>query len=217
MNWQQAVENTVTGLGYELVDCELASRGLLCVTIDRIPGRMYDPAPAIGAEDGVAGRSQVSAADVVAMSVTVEDCERVTRQLQYLLEVEGVDYARLEVGSPGVDRPLKTEAQLVRFSGFEIDLTLKLVFQGRKRYRGVLHAAEGAERFELVFHDGKEEQVLGFTLAEVREARLVPVLDFKGRQRTQRPGADAAAPKRKRARSNAKAKAVGPESGGHEE
>jgi ribosome maturation factor RimP len=151
------------------------------------------------------------------LSVTVEDCERVTRQLQYVLEVEGVDYARLEVGSPGVDRPLKNEAQFVRFSGFEIDLTLKMIFQGRKRYRGVLHAEAGAERFDLVFHDGKEDQVLGFTLAEVREARLVPVLDFKGRQRDQRPAADAAAPKRKRARSNAKAKAVGPESGGHEE
>ena len=216
MNWQQAVENTVTGLGYELVDCELASRGLLCVTIDRMAGRAYDPAPAVESAD-VEDQVPAAAPDDAALSVTVEDCERVTRQLQYVLEVEGVDYARLEVGSPGVDRPLKNEAQFVRFSGFEIDLTLKLMFQGRKRYRGVLHAAAGVERLELVFHDGKEDQVLGFTLTEVREARLVPVLDFKGRQRTQRPGADVAAPKRKRARSNAKAKAVGPESGGHEE
>lgn len=217
MNWQQAVENTVTGLGYELVDCELASRGLLCVTIDRIPGRLYDPAPSADADAADPATAAPLPGSDGALNITVEDCERVTRQLQYVLEVEGVDYARLEVGSPGVDRPLKNEAQLVRFSGFEIDLTLKMIFQGRKRYRGVLHAEAGAERFDLVFHDGKEDQVLGFTLAEVREARLVPVLDFKGRQRDQRPAANDAAPKRKRARSNAKAKAVGPEPGGHEE
>ena len=57
--------------------------------------------------------------------MTVEDCETVTRQLQYLLEVEGLDYRRLEVGSPGIDRPLRHEADYQRFQGQVIDLTLK--------------------------------------------------------------------------------------------
>ena len=48
-----------------------------------------------------------------------------TRQLQFVLEVEGVDYARLEVSSPGIDRPLKGVKDFERFVGQLIDLTLK--------------------------------------------------------------------------------------------
>lgn len=158
--WQQTVERTVVGLGYELVDCERGSQGLLRVFIDRLPGVHYPT-----------GESE---------SVTVDDCERVTRQLQYALEVEGCDYARLEVSSPGLDRPLKLPRDYARFAGCLLDLTLKLPFQGRKKWRGVLEA-EG-EGWRLVFKEGEQEQALSFALDEVREARLVPVLDFKGRR-----------------------------------
>lgn len=57
--------------------------------------------------------------------VTVEDCEKVTRQLQFALEVDGADYARLEVSSPGIDRPLRHEQDFQRFEGEVIDVTLK--------------------------------------------------------------------------------------------
>lgn len=177
MNWQQAVERTVTGLGYDLVDCERSPRGMLCVYIDRVPGQAYPTG--------------------VGEFVTVDDCEQVTRQLQYVLEVEGCDYARLEVSSPGLDRPLKKPVDFERFAGAEVDITLKVVFQGRKKYRGVLRVAEAG--FELQFKDGKEDKVLGFALDEIREARLVPVVDFKGRRRAVAPEAPVA------------------ESGGHEE
>lgn len=174
MNWQTSVERTVTALGYEVVDCERSSHGLLRVFIDRVPGQVY---PGTEVEGEGAG------------SVTVDDCERVTRQLQYALEVDGCDYARLEVSSPGLDRPLKKPADFERFADSLVDLTLKQVFQGRKKYRGTLRLAQdlsaGDGRFELVFQDGKEDKVLGFSLEEVREARLVPVLDFKGRNRRQ--------------------------------
>ncbi|HXD05251.1 MAG TPA: ribosome maturation factor RimP [Burkholderiaceae bacterium] len=176
MNWQVAVEKTVTGLGYELVDCERVSHGLLRVYIDRIPGQAYST-----------GESE---------SVTVDDCEKVTRQLQYVLEVENVDYSRLEVSSPGLDRPLKRSADYERFVGLQVDLTLKLAFQGRKKYRGLLQAAQGGEGFELVLpgEKGQADQVLGFTLDEVREARLVPVVDFKGRgHKATSPAAEGAA------------------------
>ena len=158
-NLQQAVENIVTGLNYELVDVERAAGGLLRVTIDRIPGRVY----ASGGEE----------------FVTVEDCEAVTRQLQYALEVDGVDYARLEVSSPGLDRPLRREADWLRFAGRQVSLTLKAPLQGRKGYRGLLERTAAGWRLLL---DGKTDQVLDFVLDEVREARLVPVLDFKGRR-----------------------------------
>ncbi len=158
--WREAIERTVTGLHYELVDVERAARGLLRVTIDRLPAHAYP---------------------VESEFVVVEDCELVTRQLQYSLEVDGVDYARLEVSSPGLDRPLKREADFARFEGQAISVTLKLPFEGRKVFKGVLGKAE-SEGWTLTFSAGKLEQVLGFTLDEVREARLVPVLDFKGRR-----------------------------------
>ena len=183
MNWQQAVEKTVTGLGYELVSCEQGSRGLLCVTIDRVPGHDYGSVAPVSLLPDGDGEAAEWLSEAAALTVTVEDCEKVTRQLQYLLEVEGVDYARLEVSSPGVDRPLRRAADYERFSGQAVDVTLKMLFQGRKKYRGVLNAPVGAEQYELVFNDGKADQVLGFTVAEVREARLVPELDFKGRHR----------------------------------
>jgi ribosome maturation factor RimP len=93
------------------------------------------------------------------------------------------------VSSPGLDRPLRKPADFQRFAGLEIEVTLKRPFQGRKKYRGLLQAtADVAEAqplaFELVFRDGQEDKVFGFALEEIREARLVPVVDFKkGRKR----------------------------------
>jgi ribosome maturation factor RimP len=200
MSWQQALERTVTGLGYDLVDVERSAGGLLRVTIDRLPGRVY------GTGSGEA--------------VLVEDCEIVTRQLQYLLEVEGVDYARLEVSSPGLDRPLKKPADWLRFVGSEIELSLCEPFQGRRKWRGELasgdagSAPEAGQSWRLVLpldkpvsrtaakraakaaaagladESATAVQTLDFVLDEVREARLVPLVDFKGR-RGQGPEVDA--------------------------
>ena len=123
MAWQDIIGQTVRGLGYELVDVERSAGGLLRVTIDW-PWQPGQP---------------------VAF-VQVDDCEKVTRQLQYVLEVEAVSYQRLEVSSPGIDRPLKNEHDLLRFVGEVIDLTLKapmgaagagLVAANRKKFRGV--------------------------------------------------------------------------------
>jgi ribosome maturation factor RimP len=174
LGWREAITATVTGQGFELIEVERAQRGLLRITIDRIPGRMY----AVPSE-----------------FILVEDCEQVTRQLQYALEVEDMDYARLEVSSPGLDRPLKSEADFERFAGQAVKVTLKAPFEGRKVWEGVLGRAQAAadglegaadaaapEGWNLIFKAGKTEQVLGFKFEEVREARLVPVLDFKGRK-----------------------------------
>lgn len=182
MTWQQTVEQTVTGLGYDLVDLERSAGGLLRVTID-LP---WDPA------------------QTEEFFVTVEDCEKVTRQLQYLLEVENVDYKRLEVGSPGIDRPLRHENDFLRFVGHEVDITLKApigatgtdIAANRKKFRGTLERPESGAGWQIVWSDAPERkpgarvskkakpvpvQVLGFTLDEIREARLAPVVNFKGR------------------------------------
>jgi ribosome maturation factor RimP len=164
--WREAIERTVQGLHYEVVDVERAPRGLLRIYIDRIPGHAYPGSPS--------------------EFVTVEDCETVTRQLQYALEVDAIDYARLEVSSPGLDRPLRRETDYERFAGELVSVTLKLPFEGRKVFKGLLARAEApASGWTLTFTAGKAEQVLGFSLDEVREARLVPVLDFKGRRGSQ--------------------------------
>lgn len=85
MALQQIVEQTVTGLGYDLVEIERSAGGLLRITID-LPWQ----APEEGAPE------------LPEQFVTVEDCEKVTRQLQFALEVDGADYARLEVSSPAL-------------------------------------------------------------------------------------------------------------------
>lgn len=164
------IERTVTGLDYELVDVERSAAGLLRVTIDRIPGHSYPTAES--------------------EFITVEDCERVTRQLQYVLDVEAVAYERLEVSSPGLDRPLKRQADYERFAGQEVQVTLKDAFKGRKNYCGQLQAAP--EGWRLALTGENSDKALDFQLDEVREARLVPVLNFKGRG-GKMPGANKAA------------------------
>lgn len=150
------------GLGYELVGLERTAGGLLRATIDRLPGHSYPDSPGD--------------------AITVDDCERVTRQLQYLLQVHDVDYARLEVSSPGLDRPLRRATDYERFAGRRVDLALKQPLAGRRNFRGRLVGADGGWRLELEGADGKPAaQVLDFELDQVREARLVPVIDFKGR------------------------------------
>ena len=193
MALQQVVEQTVSGLGYELVEVEWLAGGLLRVTIDW----PWAP-PAAGS---VAGTER---------SIGVDDCEAITRQLQFALEVDGVEYKRLEVSSPGIDRPLRHEQDFVRFEGSVIDITLKApmgaaaagqVSANRKKFRGTLERVAPAEDggvagWQIVWSDAPPVkpgqkvskkrppapvQALGFSLDEVREARLAPIVSFKGR------------------------------------
>lgn len=197
-----AIETTVRGLGYALVEVERAAGGLLRVTIDHVHGPDLDRQTAAHIQAGE-------------RFINVDDCEKVTRQLQYVLEVEGLPYERLEVSSPGLDRPLKTENDFSRFSGERVDLTLKEALQGRKRFRGVLsrhgdgwrvvlespvEAAAGRSRKKLAAKavsvsapgddaPGEASRALDFSLDEVRDARLVPTIDFKGRRFAPHDGA----------------------------
>ncbi|MDP1895286.1 MAG: ribosome maturation factor RimP [Hydrogenophaga sp.] len=188
MAWQETVEQTVTGLGFDLVELERSGSGLLRVTIDW----PWQP-PQAGEESPIE------------RFVTVEDCEKITRQLQYLLEVEGLEYRRLEVGSPGIDRPLRREADYVRFEGHVVDITLKApigvtgsdVSANRKKFRGVLERAEDGVQWQVVWSDAPETKpgvrvskkrvppplrALVFALDDIQQARLAPIVSFKGRQ-----------------------------------
>ena len=190
MALNDTISQTVTGLGYALVDIESTGGGLLRVTIDM---------------PYVAGAEQF---------INAEDCEKVTRQLQFVLEVEGAAYSRLEVSSPGIDRPLRTEQDFERFKGELIDLTLKApigvtasagtgISASRKKFRGTLEGVTGGWQIvwteEPAVKPGQKVskhkvpaplQAMGFTLDEIAQARLAPVVDFKGRRPKGAPTVD---------------------------
>ncbi|MFZ4480913.1 MAG: ribosome maturation factor RimP [Rhodoferax sp.] len=196
MAQKEIIEQTVAGLGYELVEIQRSTAGLLRVTIDL---------PWIG-------RAEAGAANpAVEQFVTVEDCEKVTRQLLFALEVDGVEFKRLEVSSPGIDRLLRNEGDFERFVGQVVDITLKAplgvstsdVRASRKKFRGTLErrqpqqgASDAVIGWQIVWSEAPAVkpgqkvskkrvpaplQVLGFTLDELREARLAPIVSFKGR------------------------------------
>lgn len=153
-------QEALSGMDVELVDVERAALGLLRVTIDRPEG------------------------------VRIEDCEQVSRQLSRVYEVENIDYKRLEVGSPGVDRPLRSEADFHRFAGQRVEVRLRQAVENRKVFTGILVAAAEPEQdpgkavFGVEFEAKKDDiQVVNFTFDEVERAKLDPVLDFKGKKR----------------------------------
>jgi ribosome maturation factor RimP len=157
----EIVEKTIIGMGYELVDFEQAARGLL---------RVYIDFSSLNHEGG---------------SITVDDCEKVTHQLLHVLTVENASYERLEVSSPGLDRPLKKYTDYVRFAGQEVVIKLRMPMPGsahRKSFQGVLHMPDGDKlRLEFEGIDGLAA-MLEFALADVDKARLVPKVDFRSRK-----------------------------------
>ncbi len=160
MQFLELIETTVVSMGYELVEFEKAARGLLRVYIDFTHEN---------AEQG---------------QITVEDCEKVTHQLLHVLTVENVVYERLEVSSPGLDRPLKKLADYVRFAGKEAIVKLHvpmLDLQHRKTFQGVLGEPDN-ENLKIKFKTNDGLAMLDFTLADVDKAHLVPQMDFRSRK-----------------------------------
>ena len=144
------IEKTVVGLGFELVDIEQSPRGrVLRVFID-MPGK--------------------------AGGVDVEDCALVSNQLSRVLAVENVDYDRLEVSSPGMDRVVKKESDFVRFAGQMIQIKLRIPHNNLRNFQGRLLGCEEGQVSLHLSADGKEENV---TLAfnNIEKARLVPQFD----------------------------------------
>ena len=155
------IAKTVAGLGYELVDVERGERGVLRVFIDF-------PA-AVAEEKGL---------------ITVEDCATVSHQLSHVLTVENVDYERLEISSPGLDRPVRTLADFERFAGHDCTVKLHVAMPGaanRKTFTGILVAPEG-DKIGLEIEGKDGPALLEFTLAELDKARLVPQVDFRSRK-----------------------------------
>ncbi len=142
MDLHELLESTLAGLGYELVDLERSGHGkLLRVFIDKTDG------------------------------VGVEDCVAVSGHLSRLFAVEGIDYDRLEISSPGLDRPLKKASDFIRFAGESAKLRLRVALQGQRNFVGILREVnDGVLKLEV---DGK---MLDLELDNLEKARLVPKL-----------------------------------------
>ena len=138
----QLLESTLSGMGYELVDFERSGKGtLLRVYIDK-PG-----------------------------GINVEDCAAVSNHLSRVFAVENVDYDRLEISSPGLDRPLKKEQDFVRFAGQKARIKVRLPVEGQRNFVGVLReTCAGKVEIEV---DGK---VVSLDLTNLDKARLVPAI-----------------------------------------
>jgi len=139
----ELAEVTLAGMGFELVDARASGGGRhLAIFIDR-PG-----------------------------GITVDHCAEGSRQLARVFEVEGIDYDRLEVSSPGLDRPLRKPADFTRFAGSKVDVKMRSRDDsGRKRFTGLLRGeAGGVATLEV---EGRE---VALRLDDIDRARLVPAL-----------------------------------------
>lgn len=143
MQLVELIEQAVAGLGYELVDFETSPRArLLRVFIDRLP------------EKG---------------NVDIDDCTTVSNHLSRLFVVENVDYDRLEVSSPGLDRPLKKAADWQRFAGQDVQIKLRVPIGNQRNFAGCIVGVRGDAATVMV--EGEERE---FPLEGIERARLVP-------------------------------------------
>jgi ribosome maturation factor RimP len=147
------LETTLAGMGYELVDFEASNRGKML--------RVYIDKPAVkGATNAQPG-------------ITVEDCQAVSNHLTHLFAVENVDYDRLEISSPGLDRVLKKPADFVRFLGEQASVKMRVAVAGRRKFTGVIRGvADGCVVLEV------EGASISLELSNLDKARLVPKLEF---------------------------------------
>jgi ribosome maturation factor RimP len=140
----ELLQRTLPALGYELVDVETSRGGLVRVFIDKPAG------------------------------IDVEDCARVSNHLTRLFAVENIDFDRLEVSSPGLDRPLTKLADFARFVGEEASLTLSAPVDGAKRVKGIVRGVEG-DNVLVETAAG----VRAFPFGTIGRARLVPRIDWR--------------------------------------
>ncbi len=138
----ELLERTLAGLGYELADLERSGRGrFLRVFIDKPAG------------------------------INVDDCAAVSHHLARVLAVENVDYDRLEVSSPGLDRVLRKERDFVRFTGQKARVRLRVAVEGQRNFTGILRETRGGTvQLEV------EGRLLSLDLANLDRARLVPAI-----------------------------------------
>jgi ribosome maturation factor RimP len=145
----ELLEATLPPMGYELVDVETSPKGrLVRVFIDKPAG--------------------------TDSHVSVEDCARVSNHLTHLFTVENIDYDRLEISSPGLDRPLRKLADYTRFAGEEAQLNLREPQDGARRWKGTLR---GVTDGNVLLDTATGVKSIPFDLID--RCRLVPKIEWR--------------------------------------
>jgi ribosome maturation factor RimP len=177
------IEPLLTGLGYELVELEYVpgrTSGLLRIYIDRlrpadgavdtatVEEEQKNATVALDDDDRIAAGDET---DLRESGIGIDDCERVSREVSALLDVEDpipTAYT-LEVSSPGSDRVLRTKAHYDRFAGARVHVELKAPRDGRRRYTGTLKSvSETGVELEV------DRQRVNVPFDEIEKARLAP-------------------------------------------
>ncbi|MFO1323465.1 MAG: ribosome maturation factor RimP [Burkholderiales bacterium] len=145
----ELLETTLPPMGYEVVDWEMSPKGrLVRVFIDRPAG--------------------------ASTPLNVDDCAKVSNHLTRLFAVENIDYDRLEVSSPGLDRPLTKPADYARFAGEEVQISLRELSDGARKWKGILRGVDG-DNVLLEAATG----VRSIPFAAIDRCRLVPKIEWR--------------------------------------
>ena len=151
---------TLPPMGFELVDWEMSRGRMVRVFIDK---------PPVG--DGAAGTG-----------ISVDDCARVSNHLTRLFTVENIDYERLEVSSPGLDRPLTKLTDYARFSGEEVQIHLHELSDGVRRrsekVKGILKGISRGAKGDCVLVE-TETGVRTIPFTGISRSRLVPKIEWR--------------------------------------
>ena len=113
-------------------------------------------------------------------TMTIDDCEEASENISPTLDVEDVlqQAYRLEVSSPGIDRPLVRRSDFLRALGHEARVEMEVAVSGRKRFRGLIEGCEDVDgalclKLRVPADETKEEMVAALPIADMGEARLV--------------------------------------------
>jgi len=148
----ELLAKTLPPMGYELVDWEMSRGRMVRVFIDKPAGS--------------------------GTQLSVDDCARVSNHLVRLFTVENIEYERLEVSSPGLDRPLTKLADYARFSGEEAQVHLHELTDGVRKVKGILRGiVHGTEGDNVLVETGTDVRAIPFALID--RGRLVPKIEWR--------------------------------------
>jgi len=141
---KKIIEDTVIGMNYDLVEIENNS-GILSVYIDTLD---------------------------INTNINIDDCVSVSNQLTRIFEVDDIEYKRLEVSTPGIDRPLKKYEHFVKYINHEAIVTFKRSFQGKKRFIGIILQPKDDKTLCLQIETEEHISIIDFLIDEVDKAKL---------------------------------------------
>ncbi len=143
-NINQIINDNAIALNYEVVAIENRS-GVITIYIDSIDN---------------------------SVNISIEDCVKLSNHLTRIFEVENIDYQRLQVSTPGIDRPLNKYADYIKFVGHEAIVTFKQNFENKKRFKGVILPPQDENTLALEVEVKNGFATINFTVDEVDKAKL---------------------------------------------